>query len=47
VIGGNVDNAVALKHVPVGADGRLVGPGGTPIDSDYPWFVVLRIDYQR
>ena len=47
VIGGNVDNAVALKHVPVGADGRLVGPGGTPIDPDYPWFVVLRVDYQR
>jgi hypothetical protein len=47
VIGGNVDNAVSMKHVPVGPDGRLVGPSGTVIDPDYPWFVVLRVDYQR
>jgi len=47
VIGGNVDNAVAMKHVPVGADGRLIGPTGALIDSDYPWFVVLRVAYDR
>jgi hypothetical protein len=47
VIGGNVDNAVSMKRVPVGADGRLVGPTGAVIDPDYPWFVVLRVDYQR
>jgi hypothetical protein len=46
VIGGNVDNSVAMKHVPVGGDGRLVGPTGV-LDPDYPWFVVLRVDYQR
>lgn len=47
VVGGNVDNAVAMKRVPVGADGRLVGPSGTVVDTDYPWFVVLRVAYQR
>jgi uncharacterized protein DUF2272 len=47
VIGGNVDNTVALKRVPVAADGRLVGPTGTVVDPDYPWFVVLRVAYQR
>ncbi|HVH81595.1 MAG TPA: DUF2272 domain-containing protein [Stellaceae bacterium] len=46
-IGGNVDNAVVLKHVPVGPDGRMVGPAGTVVDADYPWFVVLRVAYQR
>jgi len=47
VIGGNVDNAVAMKHVPIAADGRMVGPTGTVVDTDYPWFVVLRVAYQR
>jgi hypothetical protein len=46
-IGGNVDNTVAMKHVPVGGDGRLVGPNGAVLDPDDPWFVVLRVDYQR
>lgn len=39
VVGGNVDNAVALKHVPV-------GPAGLVNDPDYPYFVVLRVAYQ-
>jgi hypothetical protein len=47
VIGGNVDNAVSMRHVPVAPDGRMVGPSGTLIDPDYPWFVVLRVAYQR
>jgi hypothetical protein len=47
VIGGNVDNAVSLKHVPIAADGRMVGPAGTLLDTDYPWFVVLKVAYQR
>jgi Uncharacterized protein conserved in bacteria (DUF2272) len=47
VIGGNVDNAVSMKHVPIGPDGRMVGPSGAVIDTDYPWFVVLRVAYQR
>ncbi len=45
-IGGNVENAVALRHVPVTADGRLAGPAGV-LDPDYPWFVVLRVAYER
>ena len=45
VIGGNVDDAVTLKHVPVTADGRLAGPGGAVLDQRYPWFVVLRVGY--
>ena len=40
VIGGNVDNAVALKHV-------RIDTAGLVNDADYPWFVVLRVAYQR
>jgi hypothetical protein len=47
VIGGNVDNSVSMKHVPVAADGRMVGPTGSVVDADYPWFVVLRVAYRR
>lgn len=47
VVGGNVDNAVSLKHVPIGPDGRLTDATGKVIDPDYPWFVVLRVAYQR
>ncbi|MDA8249708.1 MAG: DUF2272 domain-containing protein [Rhodospirillales bacterium] len=36
VVGGNVDDAVTLKHVRVTPDGRLADPR-------YPWFVVLRV----
>lgn len=45
VIGGNVDDAVTLKHVPVTADGKLASPDGTVIDTRYPWMVVLRVLY--
>jgi hypothetical protein len=45
VIGGNVDNSVAMKHIPVTADGRLAGPDGVLVDPDYPWFVVIRAEY--
>ncbi len=38
VIGGNVDDAVTLKHVPITAAGMLN-------DARYAWFVVLRIAY--
>src|SRR5665213_745067 len=47
VIGGNVDNAVSMKHVPIAPDSRMVGPSGAVVDPDYPWFVVLRVAYQR
>jgi hypothetical protein len=39
VIGGNVDNAVSMKHV-------AIGPTGLVTDASYPWFVVLRVAYQ-
>lgn len=45
VIGGNVDDAVTLTHVPVGADGRLAAADGTIIDQRYPWLVVLQVQY--
>jgi hypothetical protein len=47
VIGGNVDHAVTMKHVPVTTDGRLADPGARVLDTRYPWFVVLRILYDR
>lgn len=45
VIGGNVDDAVTLKHVPVTPDGKLAQPDGAVVDSRYAWFVVLRVLY--
>ena len=47
VIGGNVDNAVAMKHIPATADGHLAGPDGIVLDPDHNYFVVLRVDYAR
>ena len=47
VIGGNVGAAVAMKHVPIAGDGKLVGPDGAILDPRYPWFVVLRVRYDR
>jgi hypothetical protein len=47
VIGGNVDDAVALTHVPVTPDGKLLTPDGHIIDTRYPWFVVLAVQYER
>jgi hypothetical protein len=43
VVGGNVDDAVTLKHVPVTPDGKLAAPDGQVIDVRYPWMVVLRL----
>ena len=45
VIGGNVDDAVTLTHVPTTVDGKLAPTGGPPVDTRYPWFVVLRVMY--
>jgi hypothetical protein len=47
VIGGNVDDAVTLKHVPLTGDGHLATAAGTVVDQRYPWFVVLQVFYQR
>ena len=43
VVGGNVDDAVTMKHVPVTPDGRLASPDGAVLDTRYPWMVVLRL----
>ncbi len=45
VIGGNVDDAVMLTHVPVTESGMIATPDGTVLDNRYPWFVVLRVMY--
>ncbi len=45
VIGGNVDDAVSLTHVPLAEGGTLAGADGTALDSRYPWFVVLEVLY--
>jgi hypothetical protein len=45
VVGGNVDNSVALRRIPVAPDGRLVGADGGVVDPNHPWFVVLRVGY--
>jgi hypothetical protein len=47
VIGGNVDDTVALTHVPATAEGRLAGPDRIVLDKRYPWFVVVRVLYER
>ncbi len=47
VVGGNVDDAVTMKHVPVGADGKLADSAGQVLDTRYPWMTVLKINYTR
>jgi hypothetical protein len=47
VMGGNVDDTVTEKHVPVAPGGMLAGPDGVPADTRYPWFVVVKILYDN
>jgi hypothetical protein len=47
VIGGNVENSVSMKHIPVTANGYLANPDGAVVDPDHPWFVVIRVLYDR
>ncbi|HYZ24558.1 MAG TPA: DUF2272 domain-containing protein [Rhodopila sp.] len=47
VIGGNVNHAVTMKHVPVTLDGRLATSENRVLDARYPWFVVLHVLYDR
>jgi hypothetical protein len=47
VIGGNVDHSVTMKHVPVTTGGQLADPGSRVLDTRYPWFVVIKILYDR
>ena len=34
-----------MRHIPVSAEGRLAGSDGAILDPDYPWFVVIRVEY--
>lgn len=45
IIGGNVDDAVTLTHVPTGPTGLLAGPDGASLDSRYAWCAVLQVLY--
>jgi len=47
VVGGNVDDAVTLKHIPVTPDGKLATPDGSIVDTRYPWMVVIRVMYDQ
>jgi hypothetical protein len=43
VIGGNIRDAVTMRHVPVTADGRLARPDGVVLDQRQTWMAVLRV----
>jgi len=45
VIGGNVEDAVRLTHVPITARGTLGNPGEPVLDQRYRWFVILQVLY--
>lgn len=47
VLGGNVDDTVTMKHIPIGPDGRIAGPGNVVYDTRYPWMTVLQVLYQQ
>lgn len=47
VIGGNVAAAVTMKHVPTTQQGLMAGPDGQVLDSRYPWFVALNVQYSQ
>ena len=47
VVGGNVDDAVTAKHVPVTGQGTLATADGRVLDVRYPWFVVVRVLYDE
>ena len=43
VVGGNVDDAVTMKHVPVTPEGHLASSDGVVLDKRYNWMVVLSL----
>ena len=43
VIGGNVQDTVTMRHIPVAANGTLAGPDGAILDQRHPWMTVLRV----
>lgn len=42
-IGGNIGDAVSLRHMPVTADGKLARPDGVVLDPRRNWMAVLRV----
>lgn len=47
VIGGNVDDTVTLKHIPIDGAGRIAAPGDRVYDTRYPWMIVIQIQYDQ
>lgn len=47
VIGGNVDDSVTLKHIPIDGAGRIAAQGNLAYDQRYPWIVVIRVLYDQ
>lgn len=45
IIGGNIDDAVALTHVPTDTQGKISAPSGKSYDQRYPWCTVLEVLY--
>ena len=45
IVGGNVDDAVTLTHVPTTAQGMLADADGHVVDTRYSWMVVLKVYY--
>jgi hypothetical protein len=43
VIGGNIQDAVTMRHIPVTVDGKLARPDGVVLDQQQTWMVVLRV----
>ncbi|QDH15469.1 DUF2272 domain-containing protein [Oecophyllibacter saccharovorans] len=46
IVGGNVDDTVALTHVPTDGAGRVSDANGQSYDSRYPWLTVLTPGYE-
>ncbi|WP_246091475.1 DUF2272 domain-containing protein [Swingsia samuiensis] len=45
IVGGNVEDAVSLTHVPVDAHGMISDSTGHSYDTRYPWCAVLEVHY--
>lgn len=45
IVGGNVDDSVALTHVPTDATGHVSDSNGQSYDTRYPWLTVLTPAY--
>jgi len=43
VIGGNVQDTVTMRHIPVAANGTLAGLDGAILDQRHSWMTVLRV----